>query len=51
MADDVMPSNPSVAPVENEELEEAPLDVNVSQRSREKKPSKRMVRTRVDRSA
>jgi len=32
MADDVaMPSNPSVAPVEQEELEEVPLVVNVSQ--------------------
>ncbi len=27
------------------------LEVNVSQRSREKKPSRRMVRTRIDRSA
>jgi hypothetical protein len=57
MADDVaMPSNPPVAPVDKEELEEAPLDevsleVNVSQRSREEKPSRRVVRTRVDRSA
>jgi hypothetical protein len=32
MADDVAtPSNPPVAPVEQEELEEAPLDVNFSQ--------------------
>jgi hypothetical protein len=31
MADDViMPSNPSITPVEQEELEEALLDVNVS---------------------
>ncbi len=31
MADDVAtPLNPPVAPVEQEELEEAPLDVNVS---------------------
>jgi hypothetical protein len=62
MADDVTtPSNPPVAIVDKEELEEAtfdrtPLDeivleVNVSQRSREEKPSKRVVRTRVDRSA
>jgi hypothetical protein len=37
MADDVTtPSNPPISLVENEELEEAPLDVNVSQRSREK---------------
>jgi hypothetical protein len=52
MVDDVaMPLNPLIAPVEQEELEEAPFDVNVSQRSREEKPSRRMVRTRVDRSA
>jgi hypothetical protein len=32
MADDVVKlSNPLVAPVEKEELEETPLDVNVSQ--------------------
>jgi hypothetical protein len=32
MANDVvMPSNPSVAPIEKEELEETPLNVNVSQ--------------------
>jgi hypothetical protein len=36
MADDVAtPLNPLVAPVEQEELEEAPLDVNVSQQPRE----------------
>jgi len=36
MADDVAkPSNPLVALVDKEELEEAPLDVNVSQRPRE----------------
>jgi len=52
MADDsAMPLNPLVSLVEKEELEEAPFDMNVSQRSREEKPSKRMVRTRVDRSA
>jgi hypothetical protein len=51
MADGVaMPSNPSVAPVE-QELEEVPLEVNVSQRSREEEPSRRVVRTRVDCSA
>jgi len=56
MADDVtMPSNPAVAPVDKEELEEAPLDevaleVNVSQRSCEEEPSRKVVRTRVDRS-
>jgi hypothetical protein len=62
MANDVAtPSNPPVAPVDRDKLEEATLDgtpldevaleVNVSQRSREEEPSKRVVRTRVDRSA
>jgi hypothetical protein len=51
MADDVAtPLNPLVAPVEQEELKEAPLDVNVSQRPREEKPSRQVVCTRVDRS-
>jgi hypothetical protein len=46
MADDVVtPSNPPVAPIEQEELEEVPLDVNVSQRSCEEEPSRRVVRT------
>jgi hypothetical protein len=47
--DDAMPSNPPVALVQQEELEEAPLDLNVSQRSREEEPPRRVVRTRVDR--
>jgi len=52
MANDVTtPSNLPVAPVDKEELEEAPLDMNVSQQSREEEPSRRVVRTRVDRSA
>ncbi len=52
MADDVaMPLNPPVALVEQEELEEVLFDVNVSQRLHEEEPSKRVVRTRVDRSA
>jgi hypothetical protein len=52
MADDVaMPLNLPVALVEQEELEEVLLDVNVSQRLHEEEPSKRVVRTRVDRSA
>jgi hypothetical protein len=52
MADDVAtPSNPPIAPVDKEELEKAPLDVNVSQRPREEEPSRRVVRTRIDRSA
>jgi hypothetical protein len=61
MADDVAtPSNPPVAPVDRDKLEEAtlggtPLDeealeVNVSQRPRVEEPSRRVVRTRVDRS-
>jgi len=46
MVDDVAtPSNPPVSLVEKEELEEAPLDVNVFRRSREEEPSRRMVRT------
>ncbi len=52
MADDVVTlSNPQVPLVEKEEFEEALLDVNVSQRSREEEPSRRVVRTRVNRSA
>ncbi len=52
MADDVAtPSNPSVAPVEQEELEEVPFEVNVSQRLREKESSRWVVRIRVDCSA
>jgi hypothetical protein len=40
MADDVaMLLNPIVAPVEQEELEEGPLDENVFQRPREEEPS------------
>jgi hypothetical protein len=46
MADDVAtPSNPPVSLVGKEELEEAPLDVNVSQRSCEEEPSRRVVHT------
>ncbi len=46
MADDVVtPSNPPVSLIEKEKLEEALLDVKVSQRSHEEEPSKRMVRT------
>jgi hypothetical protein len=48
--DDATPSNPLVAPVLEEELEEAPIDLNVSQRPREEEPPRRVVRTRVDRS-
>jgi hypothetical protein len=50
MADnDTTPSNPPIAPVQQEELEEAPLDLNVSQRPRKEEPPRRVVRTRVDR--
>jgi hypothetical protein len=45
--DDVTPSNPPVAPVQQEELEEAPLDLDVSQRSCKEEPPMRVVRTRV----
>jgi hypothetical protein len=48
--DDATLSNPPVTPVQQEELEEAPLDLNVFQRPREEKPPRRVVRTRVDRS-
>jgi hypothetical protein len=52
IADDVVTaSNPLVSLVEKEELEEASFDVNVSQRSCEKEPSQKVVRTQVDRSA
>jgi len=52
MADDVATlSNPPVAPVEQEELEEAPLNVIVSQQLHEEEPPRRVVRTRIDRSA
>ncbi len=62
MADDVAtPSNPLVAAIDKEKLEEATLngtpfdevvlEVNVSQRPRKEEPSKQTVRTRVDRSA
>jgi hypothetical protein len=51
MADnDAMPSNPPAAPVQQEELEEASFDLDVSQRPREEKPPKRVVRTQVARS-
>ncbi len=60
MADDVAtPSNPPVITIDMDKLEEATLDetpldeialeVNVSQWPREEKPSRKVVRTRVDR--
>jgi len=52
MVDDVAtPLNPSVAPVEQEELEEILFKVNVSQRPCEEESSRRVVRTRIDRLA
>ncbi len=48
--DDATPSIPPVAPVQQEELEEAPLDLDVSQRPREEEPPRRVVRTQVARS-
>jgi len=48
--DDATLSNPPVAPVQQEELEEAPLDLNGSQRPRKEELPRRVVRTRVDRS-
>ncbi len=52
MADDVaMPSNLLVSLVEKKELEEVALDVNVSQRSHKEESSRKVVRTRVNRSA
>ncbi len=51
MADDVVtPSNPPVAPVEEEELEETSFDVNVYQQSCNEEPFQRVVHIQVDRS-
>jgi hypothetical protein len=43
--DDATPSIPPVAAVQQEKLEEAPLDLDVSQRPREEEPPRRVVRT------
>jgi hypothetical protein len=52
MVDDAtMPSTPPIVLVENEELEKAQLDMNVSQCSHEAKSSRKVVRTQVDQSA
>ncbi len=52
MANDVTtPSNPPVTPVEQEELEETSLNMNVSQQLCEEEPSRKVVRTQVDRLA
>ncbi len=46
MADDVVtPLNLPVAPIEEEEFKETPLDVNVSQRLCNEKPFERVVHT------
>jgi hypothetical protein len=46
MADDVAtPLNPPVAPVEQEELEEALIDVIISQRPREEEPPRHSSRS------
>jgi hypothetical protein len=51
MSDDVATlSDPPVAPVEKEELEKVLFDMNVSQRSHEEEPSRKMVRTQIDHS-
>jgi hypothetical protein len=47
---DTTPSIPSIAPVQQEELEEAPLVLDVSQRPCEEEPPRRVVRTLVARS-
>jgi len=49
IVDDVTtPSNPLVSLIQKEELEKTPFAVNVFQRLREKEPSRKVVRTRVD---
>jgi hypothetical protein len=48
--DDATPSNPPVAPIQQEKLKEAPFALNVSQRPCEEEPPRRVVRTQVDRS-
>jgi hypothetical protein len=48
--DDATPSNPPVAPVQQEELEKTSFALNVSQQPREEEPPRRVVRTQVDRS-
>jgi hypothetical protein len=49
MTDDVAtPSNPPVSLVGKEALEEASLDMNVSEWLHEEEPSRRVVRTQID---
>jgi hypothetical protein len=49
MVNDVStPSNLAIASIKKEKLKEAPLDVNVFQRSREEEPFRIVVRTRVN---
>ncbi len=47
--DDATPSILPVAPVQQEELEEASLDLDVSQRPHKEEPPRRVVRTQVAR--
>jgi hypothetical protein len=52
MVEDVTtPSNPPIAPIEEEELKKTSLDMNVSQRLHEKEPSKKVVCTWINCSA
>jgi hypothetical protein len=49
MVDDVVtPSNSPVSPIEKEKLEEAPLDVNVFQRSCKEEPFIRVMHTQIN---
>ncbi len=48
--DDATPSIPPIAPVQQEVLEEAPLDLDVSRRPRKEEPPRKVVRTQVARS-
>jgi hypothetical protein len=43
--DAIMSSSLPIMPIQNEELEETPIYVNVSQRSHENKPIERVVHT------
>jgi len=52
MADDVVtPSNPLIMPVKEEKFEKIPFDVNIFQWPCEEEPFRRVVRTRINRSA
>jgi hypothetical protein len=52
MANDVvMPSNPQVAPLEEEMLEKSPFDLNLSQQLHDKNAFRKVVRIEIDHSA